>query len=213
MNPSDISLTIGLRPTVLVIDDSRVMRKAISKILAGEFEMVEAEDGETGWQQLTSHPEIEVVISDIEMPGLDGFELLTRLRNFEDVRISTMPVIIITATEDEETRQAALDKGATDFITKPIDRTQLLARTRALARYTETTRDLEETAITLKSETTHDPLTGLNSRRFFLQRGEQDIAYSRRHNQDMALLRVDIDKFRRLYTEYGDEIVDRKSVV
>lgn len=208
MNPSDTSPVSGIRPTVLLVDDSRMMRKAMSKILGDEFNLLEAEDGEAGWKQLTSHPEIEVVISDIEMPRLDGYELLTLLRNFEDVRISTMPVIIITGAEDEETRQAALDKGATDFITKPFDRTQLLARTRALAKYTETTRDLEETTITLKSETTHDPLTGLNSRRFFLQRGEQDIAYSNRHNHDMALLRVDIDKFRRLYAEYGDETVD-----
>jgi len=208
MSQANTPTVNGLRPTVLVVDDSRVMRKAIGKILGDEFELVEAEDGEAGWRQLTSHPEIEVVISDIEMPILDGYELLTRLRNFEDIRISSMPVIIITGAEDEETRLAALDKGATDFITKPVDRTQLLARTRAQAKYTETTRDLEETAITRRAETTHDPLTGLNSRRDFLQRGEQDIAYSKRHNQDMALLRVDIDKFRRLYAEHGDETVD-----
>ncbi|MFV1997416.1 MAG: diguanylate cyclase domain-containing protein [Acidiferrobacterales bacterium] len=208
MNPSDIPAANGARPTVLLVDDSRVMRKAIGKILGVEFNLIEAEDGEAGWQQLTSHPEIEVVISDIEMPKLDGYEFMTRIRNFEDIRIRAMPVIVITGAEDEETRQTALDMGATDFIIKPVDRTQLLARTRAQAKYTETTRDLEETTISLKSETTQDPLTRLSSRRFFLQRGEQDIAYCTRHNQDLALLRVDIDKFRRLYAEYGDETVD-----
>ncbi len=208
MNPSDIPAANGVRPTVLLVDDSRVMRKAIGKILGDEFDLIEAADGEAGWEQLTSHPEIEVVISDIEMPKLDGYEFMTRIRNFEDIRISSMPVIIITGAEDEETRQTALDMGATDFIIKPVDRTQLLARTRAQAKYTATTRDLEETEITLQSETTQDPLTRLSSRRFFMQRGEQDIAYCTRHNQDLALLRVDIDKFRRLYTEYGDETVD-----
>lgn len=208
MNPSDIPAVNGVRPTVLLVDDSRVMRKAISKILGDEFDLVEAADGEAGWEQLTSHPEIEVVISDIEMPKLDGYEFMTRIRNFEDIRIRNMPVIIITGAEDEETRQTALDMGATDFIIKPVDRTQLLARTRAQAKYTETTRDLEETAITLQTESTQDPLTKLSSRRFFLQRGEQDIAYCTRHNQDLALLRVDIDKFRGLYAEHGDETVD-----
>ncbi len=208
MNSPDLAIIDSTRPTILLVDDSRVMRKAMQKILGDEFELLEAENGEIGWEQLTSHPEIEVVISDIEMPKLDGYELLTRLRNFEDVRIRKMPVIIITGTDDEETRQTALNMGATDFITKPFDRIQLLARTRAQAKYTETTRDLEETTISLKSESTQDPLTGLKSRRFFLQRGEQDIAYCKRHNQDMALLRVDIDKFRRLYAEYGDETVD-----
>lgn len=208
MISSDFPIINSTRPTILLVDDSRVMRKAMRKILGDEFDLIEAENGEAGWEQLTSHPEIEVVISDIEMPELDGYEFLTRLRNFEDIRIRKMPVIIITGSEDEETRQTALDMGATDFITKPFDRIQLLARTRAQAKYTETTRDLEETTISLKSESTQDPLTGLKSRRFFLQRGEQDIAYCKRHNQDMALLRVDIDRFRRLYAEYGDETVD-----
>ncbi len=196
------------QPIVLLVDDSRVMRKAISTILNQEFQLIEAVDGEDGWNQLTSNPDIQVVISDIEMPNLDGFELLQRMRAFEDVRISLMPVIIITGAEDEETRQAALGHGATDFITKPVDRTQLLARTRAHAKFTETKRDLEDTTISLKFEATQDPLTGLHSRRFFLQRGEQDIAYSRRHNQGLALLRLDIDKFRRFYSEYGDDAVD-----
>jgi len=207
MNPPETSKN-DARPTVLLVDDSRVMRKAISKILADEFDLVEADHGEAGWEQLTSHPEISVVISDIEMPKLDGYELMTRIRNFEDIHIRNMPVIIITGAEDEETRQTALDLGATDFITKPVDRTQLLARTRAQVKYTATTRSLEETETTLQTETTQDPLTGLRSRRYFLQRGEQDIAYCIRHNQDMALLRIDIDKFRRLYSEYGDETVD-----
>jgi two-component system cell cycle response regulator len=196
------------RPTVLLVDDSRVMRKAISMILAQEFDLIEAEDGEDGWEKITSTPEIQVIISDIEMPKLDGFGLLERLRSFEDIHINQMPVIIITGADDEETRQNALDQGATDFVTKPVDKTQLLARVRANAKFTETKRDLEETAISLKSDSTFDPVTGLSSRRFFLQRGEQDIAYAKRHGQDLALIRVDVDHFRRLYADYGDDAVD-----
>ncbi|MCG6976944.1 MAG: diguanylate cyclase [Acidiferrobacterales bacterium] len=195
-------------PTVLLVDDSRVMRKAIGMILTQEFTLIEAEDGEDGWEKLTSNPEIQVIISDIEMPRLDGFGLLERLRNFEDIRISQMPVIIITGAEDEETRQSALDQGATDFVTKPVDKTQLLARVRTNARFTETRRTLEDTSYSLKSESTQDPITGLNSRRFFLQRGEQDIAYAKRHGQGLAVLRLDIDRFRRFYTDYGDDAVD-----
>ena len=208
MTSSNIPITSDTRPTVLLVDDSRVMRKAMSKILGDEFELIEAEDGEVGWEKLTSHPEIEVVISDIEMPELDGYGFLDRVRNFEDIRIREIPIIIITGAEDEETRLASLEMGATDFIIKPFDRAQLLARTRAQTNFTETSRTLEETTISLKSDTTKDPLTGLTSRRFFLQRGEQDIAYCKRHNQDLALLRLDIDKFRQHYTEHGDEIVD-----
>lgn len=196
------------RPTILVVDDSRVIRKAIVQILGDEFEVLESINGEDGWVEITKNPDIQVVISDIEMPRIDGYGLLDLLRNFEDARIREMPVIIISGAEDEETRLKALDKGATDFIIKPLDRTQLLARTRAHAKFTETARNLEETANTLKAEATQDPLTKLSSRRFFVQRAEQDIAYSKRHNEDLAVIRLDIDKFRRLYKSHGDDAVD-----
>lgn len=209
MTSSDIPPTDLTRPTVLLVDDSRVMRKAMHKILGDEFELIDAEDGEIGWEKLTSHPEIVAVISDIEMPNLDGYEFMTRIRGFEDIRIRNIPIIIITGAEDEETRLAALEMGATDFITKPFDQAQLLARTRAQAKFTETARDLEETTISLAEDSTQDPLTGLKSRRFFLDRGEQDVAYNLRHGQDMTVLRVDIDNFRQLYSAHGDEAVDK----
>ncbi len=195
-------------PTILVVDDSRVIRKAIGQILGDEFEVVESINGEDGWVEITRNPDIQVVISDIEMPKLDGYGLLDQLRNFEDARIREMPVIIISGAEDEETRLKALDKGATDFVIKPLDRTQLLARIRAHAKFTETARDLEETVNTLKAEATQDPLTKLSSRRFFVQRAEQDIAYSKRHKEDLALIRLDIDKFRRIYKSHGDDAID-----
>lgn len=194
---------------VLVADDSRVIRKAISKILSNEFELIEVGDGETAWEHLLQDGSIEVLVSDIEMPKLDGYSLICRVRAADPERVRNIPIIVITGADDELTRERAFACGATDFIIKPIDGVQLLARTRAHAKLDQTTRKLEETSTALEEQTAVDPLTQLHSRRYFLQHGVQDIAYAKRHNSDVSIIRIDIDNFRSLYKKYGDQVSDQ----
>jgi two-component system cell cycle response regulator len=196
------------KATVLLIDDSRVMRKAISRVLIEEFEVIEAENGEHGWETLSANDSVHVVISDIEMPQLDGYGLLQRIRGAESA-VRSIPVIVITGAEDEATRKEALSRGATDFVTKPVDGVQLLARVRAQVESQAVARALVATQQTLREESTLDPLTGLSSRRYFLQRGVQDVAYARRREQDLAVFRINLDKFKQIYRLYGDDNVDR----
>ena len=197
---------------VLMVDDSRVMRKAIQKILREEAELIEAVDGEDGWEKLLRHHEAHVLITDIEMPRLDGYALIRRIRASEDARIRNIPIITITGAEDEETKARAFACGATDFVTKPLDAVQLRARVRVHARLDETTRQLAETTASLQQEATSDPLTGLTSRRYFLQRGAQDLAQADRHKHDLAVIRLDIDDFKKLYRRHGDTIAERMLV-
>lgn len=197
------------RPVVLVIDDSRVIRRAIAKTLADEFELIEAEDGEAGWAHIAADPRIQVVITDVEMPKLDGYGLLGRLRAAEEPRLRDLPAIVLTGAQDEQSRARAFACGATDFVIKPIDGVQLLARTRTHARLDQATRKLNETAKSLEEHTAIDPLTELHSRRYLLQRAKQDLAFARRHRQDLALIRIEFDNFRAIYQHYGDEICDQ----
>lgn len=194
---------------VLVADDSRVIRKAISKILSGEFELIEAEDGESAWTHLLRDDSIQVMVSDIEMPKLDGYSLICRVRAADPERVRNVPIIVITGADDELTRERAFACGATDFIIKPIDGVQLLARTRAHAKLDQTTRKLEETSTALEEQTAVDPLTQLHSRRYFLQHGVQDLAYAKRRNSELSVIRVDIDNFRSIYKKYGDQVSDQ----
>jgi diguanylate cyclase (GGDEF)-like protein len=199
----------GEKVRVLVADDSRVIRKAISKILSNEFELIEVGDGEAAWEHLLQDGSIEVLVSDIEMPKLDGYSLICRVRAADPERVRNIPIIVITGADDELTRERAFACGATDFIIKPIDGVQLLARTRAHAKLDQTTRKLEETSTALEEQTAVDPLTQLHSRRYFLQHGVQDIAYAKRHNSDVSVIRIDIDNFRSLYKKYGDQVCDQ----
>ncbi len=205
----ETATTATEKARVLVADDSRVIRKAISKILSNEFDLVESEDGETAWEQLLKDDSIQVLVSDIEMPKLDGYSLICRIRAADSERVRSVPIIVITGADDELTRERAFACGATDFIIKPIDGVQLLARTRAHAKLDQTTRKLEETATALEDQTAIDPLTQLHSRRYFIQRGVQDLAYANRHNSDLSIIRIDIDNFRTIYKKYGDQISDQ----
>ncbi len=193
---------------VLIVDDSRVIRKAIKKILKDDAEIIEADQGEAGWNALLAKDDTQVLITDVEMPILDGYQLICRIRASDNEQIKNIPIITITGSEDDETKERAFACGATDFITKPLDKVQLKARVRAHAKLDETTKQLQETTATLEEEATTDPLTGVHSRRYFNKRGEQDMAHTKRHNSVMALLRIDIDDFKKLYQKLGDETAD-----
>jgi diguanylate cyclase (GGDEF)-like protein len=206
---TEIAVPVTDKVRVLVADDSRVIRKAINKILSNEFELIEVEDGETAWEHLLKDNSIEVLVSDIEMPKLDGYSLICRIRAADAERVRNVPIIVITGADDELTRERAFACGATDFIIKPIDGVQLLARTRAHAKLDQTTRRLEETATALEEQTAVDPLTQLHSRRYFIQRGVQDLAYAKRHNSDLSVIRIDIDNFRATYKKHGDQVSDQ----
>jgi diguanylate cyclase (GGDEF)-like protein len=206
---TEIAVPVTDKVRVLVADDSRVIRKAINKILSSEFELIETEDGETAWEHLLKDNSIEVLVSDIEMPKLDGYSLICRIRAAEAERVRNVPIIVITGADDELTRERAFACGATDFIIKPIDGVQLLARTRAHAKLDQTTRKLEETSTALEEQTAVDPLTQLHSRRYFIQRGVQDLAYAKRHNSDLSVIRIDIDTFRTIYKQHGDQVSDQ----
>ncbi len=190
------------RARVLLVDDSKVMRKAALKMLSDECDVVTAEDGLDGWKQLETDTAIQVVFSDLSMPGLDGYGLLRKIRTSDDPGIAAMPVIIVTGAEnDDAAREKALDMGATDFITKPFNSTDLVARARAHAGYVRVKKQLQE-------QITIDVLTGLANKAGFIERLKQDISFAKRHQQPLSLVRIEIDDFKKLFLVHGKDVGD-----
>lgn len=190
------------KPHIIIIDDSKLMRMSIGNVLKEEFHLTEAADGEQGWAMLCADPAMQLVITDSQMPGIDGLELIARIRASENATIRSVPIIMVTGAEDESARERALQTGATDFITKPFDKTQLLARSRALAKSDQTTRKLVQTSAALAEQGAIDPVTGVSSRRFFIERGAQELAYSTRHNQDFSVITLQVDQFAEFYKQH-----------
>jgi two-component system response regulator MprA len=118
---------------ILVVDDERAVRDSLRRALELEGYNVElAADGEEALYRLESNGEPDAVILDVLMPGVDGLEVCRRLRR--DGR--RLPVLVLTAREEIESRVAGLDAGADDYVTKPFALDELLARVRALLRRT-----------------------------------------------------------------------------
>lgn len=187
---------------VLMVDDSRLMQKAALKMLGVEFDVITADDGADGWAKLQADPSIQVVFTDLSMPRMDGYEFLQAVRGASDAAVSNLPVIVVTgADNDESARLRALELGATDFITKPFTTIDLLARARAHANHRRITRELQ-------AQATRDVLTGLANKLGFLERLQQDIAYARRHQQDLTLVRLEIDDFRAIFLRHGKEVAE-----
>lgn len=197
------------RVRVLVADDSRVIRKAVTKILGDRFDVVEAEDGEDGWARLAPDEQVEVLITDIDMPRLDGYGLICRVRAADVARIRDLPIIVITGAQDDLTRERAFACGATDFITKPIDGVQLLSRARAHAKIDQARRLLSEDIEAAAQKGASDGITGLHSRRYLLERGAQDFTAARRHERELSVIRLDVDQFADVVARHGEAVAQQ----
>lgn len=186
---------------ILFVDDSKLMRLSGQKILAQTFDIVLAENVTQAQEILAADPTIQVVFSDLNMPGKSGYEFLAELRQLEDNRLNSLPVIIITGAENQETeRRRALEAGATDFISKPFKASELMARAQAHASHKKAERRLHE----LEESHQTDPATGIGSRHYCLQRLGQAISFARRHGQTISLIHLHLEGLQALCEEMGE---------
>lgn len=194
---SDAYLSSDMKPRVLFVDDSQLIRATAVKMFNGEFDLLLAEDGEEAWQIIVADPSIQVVFSDLVMPGLDGFELLERIRTSENPDIRSLPVIIATgADKTDSAKEKAFNLGATDFITKPFKATDIKARARSHADYRRNTKLLEQ-------HTTIDPISGLLNKRGMQAQLERDLAFTQRHKENLTVMVVELDAFKDLFVRIG----------
>ncbi|AMC35840.1 hypothetical protein VN23_15115 [Janthinobacterium sp. B9-8] len=196
-------------PRILVVDDSRIVRATIKKHLAAAYDVVEAPNGEEGWQRLLADETIQLLISDLSMPVLDGLGLLARVRSAGDGRLYLLPVIIISGEEDDITKQKCVECGATDFITKSTDRSEMLARVAANIQLAAIQCELALARAEQAQAVTRDKSTGVASSHLLMLQMEQSMAYALRHNSEVTLLLLEIDNYQPLKQKLGDRLADQ----
>ncbi len=126
---------------ILVVDDVAANRETLRELLdALDYQVVEAADGPTALRLAAKTPP-DLVLLDVMMPGMDGYEVCRRLR--ADARLAAVPVIMVTALDDQASRLAGIEAGVDDFVTKPFNRAELRARVRTIARLNRYRRLLE----------------------------------------------------------------------
>lgn len=113
---------------VMIVDDSRTVRASLKMTIRSDYEVIEAEDGEQAWEKLLAGPAVRMIITDIMMPKLDGYGLICRIRASDNPAIRNLPIVVITSSDDEITRERAHACGANDFIIKPVESSDLLER-------------------------------------------------------------------------------------
>lgn len=194
------------RPRILFVDDSRLMRKCAQQVLGSAFDLTVADSAEDAWDLLNSDEHIQVLFTDLHMPGKSGYELLRQIRSSDSPRLVDMPVVLITGSEDKEAeRNHALKLGATDFITKPFQASELHARAAAYA-------DSEQSRLRLRLiEQDHhlDQETGLGNRRYCEQRLIQAMSFAARHRQALTVMHLQFEGLDRLLRELGEPHASR----
>ncbi len=194
---------------VLLVDDSRIVRTTIARLIRKSFDVREEVDGEAGWQAISSDPSIVVVFSDIQMPKLDGFALLERMRTSPDPRIKSMPVIVISGDEEDATKKRARAAGANDFITKTTDGTEILSRIDNLLHLVEAKQQLVVSKQAIDQTVTRDPITGSFTPHYLLTEGAKHFSHARRHGSSLSTLMFHIETYREISDKVGKVVADQ----
>jgi diguanylate cyclase (GGDEF)-like protein len=184
------NVTARRAPRILIADDLPDLLDALRETLEREgYEVTAVSDGETALAAIKAEPP-DIAVLDLRMPKMDGFEVCRALR--EDPLLENLPVVILSATGSRESKVEGLDLGADDFITKPVDVRELLARIRMILKRSRQGLDA-------------NPLTRLPGNLSIESRVEKGIA----SGQPLAVLYVDLNQFKAYNDVYGYDAGDR----
>jgi two-component system, cell cycle response regulator len=193
--------------TVLIADDSLVIRAVVRDGLENEgYRVVEAVDGLAAVELCRADPP-DVVLLDVEMPGLDGYQVLTELKGDSELR--DIPVVFLTSRSTMDDVVSGLRGGAHDYLKKPFEGAELLARVAAATHVKEVQDELQERNAALEELSRIDSLTGLYNRRYLDQELARRHSDSLRHGYPLSVVLLDVDHFKLVNDTYGHAAGDQ----
>lgn len=186
--------------TILVVDDSRSMRAALTRFLSvRRYRVLTAENGQEALNALEDHPEIQLVITDNEMPEMDGYSLIKTIR--PDHPKDDLAIIGISAKTNSMLSVKFINSGANDFLHKPFVKDELYCRVEHQVEMLERIRLIRELSY-------HDSLTKLFNRRYFFENCENFVRDARSQRKSVVVAMIDIDHFKKVNDMHGHDIGD-----
>ena len=186
------------RAQIMIVDDEPITMEVVKTFLEdfGYQNFLLVEDSSQAVRVLLEK-QPDILLLDLVMPGKNGFEILEEVRRHPELK--HLPVVVLTSSTDKETRLRALDLGATDFLSKPVDPSELVLRVR--------------NTIQLKVYQDQlafcDPLTNLPNRRMFIKKLDSAFARAQRSDEQFVLLDIEIDRFDKFSDMFGTRILDQ----
>ncbi|TKI70362.1 diguanylate cyclase [Sulfurimonas crateris] len=184
------------KKTILVVDDTETNIDIMLELLSDKYDVVVALDGKSAFDAVGDN-EVDLILLDIMMPDIDGYDVCRGLK--ADERSINIPIIFITALDDEKSIEKAYAAGGDDYVAKPFKPLELLARI-------DTQLKLKELINHLNYISSYDEMTGIYNRRKFFELGEKRFAQS---TNELYAVMIDIDKFKNINDSYGHPTGDR----
>jgi len=182
------------QPTLLIVDDMVNNITVLDALLHDEYKIKIAKSGQKALDIIASGEKIDLILLDIEMPDMNGYEVCKRLK--ENTRTQTIPIIFITAKNEVEDEAYGLDLGAVDYVTKPFHPTIIKARVRNHVKHKLKNDLLEELSM-------RDGLTQIHNRRYFDEHYLKSYQQALREGKSLCVLMMDVDHFKLYNDHYG----------
>jgi diguanylate cyclase (GGDEF)-like protein len=191
---------------ILVVDDIQDNRTLLQLDLEDDgHEVLLAENGEIALRKLEEN-EVDLVLLDINMPAMSGIDVLKSVK--KNPAHENLPIIMVTANDMDQLLIQALDLGANDYIIKPYSYPVLAARLRTSLRLKRALDNLRRANKRLEVMATIDSLTGLYVRRHFFELANKEVAKCLKHQRNMAIAIIDVDKLENINNEFGQDAGD-----
>jgi two-component system, cell cycle response regulator len=192
--------------TLLLVEDEPTQRLLMSRMLRGVGYSVDvAENGEDALQMIKTG-KYPLVLTDWEMPGMDGVTLCRLVR---EANLPSVYILLLTSHGAVTHAVEGLRAGANDFIRKPADETELVARLDVGRRMVLLEQSLREANSQIEKLSVTDPLLNIFNRRYLHERLPQEAARSRRYGQPLSLVMADLDHFKKINDTYGHQTGDQ----
>jgi diguanylate cyclase (GGDEF)-like protein len=182
------------KPTILVVDDMTTTLLLLHDLLKDTYEVKIAKSGTKALEILESPNDIDLILLDIEMPDINGYDVCKRIKNNETIK--NIPIIFITGRTSQEDEEYGLNLGAIDYITKPFNKAIVKLRIKNYL-------DLKIKNDMLEKLSMYDGLTNIRNRRFFDETFEKTFSEIKRDKKSLAVLMIDIDFFKPYNDNYG----------